>query len=443
MCSSAISPTNSDFQELLIMRHTYLSLPAVIALTAMVAGCTVKGVEQPPFAGPSTLALSITMKATPDTLLQDGASQSIITITALDAEGRTRTIPLRADIAVDGIVQDFGRLSTKQPVTNGAPLIYTSPPSPILAAGQVAQTVTIRVTPTDGSAFDGRGEFSREVDILLVPQGVVLPTNPNLLPAFVFTPTSPQAFQTVNFDATTTSNSGSQCLGACSYAWNFGDGTTGSGITTSHVFRTVGTTSVTLTVTDTRGAQASTTRSITIGSLTQPTGPFTTSPSTNLSTNVDIFFNASNVQWTGRNITRYDWSFGDGRTGSGITTTHRYTTAGTFTVTLTLTDDLGAQGQLSQTLTVSTLGGAAANIRASATTVTRNQRVVFDATGSTPSAGASIVSYRFIYGDGSEELTDNPIQSHSFSAAGTYPVTVVITDSNGKSATASVTVTVS
>ena len=51
-----------------------------------------------------------------------GASQALITITAVDAEGRPKTVPLRADISIDGIVQDYGRLSTKQPVTNGSPL---------------------------------------------------------------------------------------------------------------------------------------------------------------------------------------------------------------------------------------------------------------------------------------------------------------------------------
>ncbi|MFG6439419.1 PKD domain-containing protein [Roseateles sp. LKC17W] len=58
-------------------------------------------------------------------------------------------------------------------------------------------------------------------------------------------------------------------------------------------------------------------------------------------------------------ITGHAWTFGDGGTGSGSTVSHTYTTAGTYTVTLTVTDALGqmATASLSQTVSaqVSTL----------------------------------------------------------------------------------------
>ncbi len=53
------------------------------------------------------------------------------------------------------------------------------------------------------------------------------------------------------------------------------------------------------------------------------------------------------------------------------------------------------------------------------------------------------MSYKFIYGDGSDDTGTNPIQSHQYTAIGTYTATVVVTDSNGKSATTSVAITVS
>ena len=84
--------------------RTHISVSILGAAAVMLlTGCTVKDIDAPALAGPSTLATSITMRATPDTLLQDGASQSVITITAVDPEGRPKTIPLRADISVDGV----------------------------------------------------------------------------------------------------------------------------------------------------------------------------------------------------------------------------------------------------------------------------------------------------------------------------------------------------
>lgn len=415
-----------------------------VAAIAFLAGCTVKDIDQPALAGPSTLATSITMRASPDTLLQDGASQSVITITAVDAEGRQKNIPLRADISIDGVLQDFGRLSTKQPVANGTPLIYTAPPTSSLAAGQVPTIVTILISPTDGVAFDGRGEFARQVDIRLVPQGIILPTNPNLVAAFSVNPSSPQAFQAASFDASTSTNTGTACVSACSYAWNFGDGTSGSGLVTSHSFRTAGTFPVTLTVTDSRGAATQVTQSVVVAPPSPPTASFTVSP-TPAPANADVFFDASASRPTGpgRSIVSYNWNFGDGSTGSGVTTTHRYAGNGSYIITLTVTDDAGAMTQSTQTLVV---GSAASNaqgkLTATPSTGKPGQRVVFDASGSTPSTGATIVSYRFDYGNGNTETSTNPVQSQVYGSAGTFVASVEVTDSLGKKAVGTATVTI-
>jgi serine protease len=56
-------------------------------------------------------------------------------------------------------------------------------------------------------------------------------------------------------------------------------------------------------------------------------------------------------------IASYAWTFGDGKTGSGKTTSHTYTEGGTYTVTLTVTDNEGATGAQSQNVTVTATSG--------------------------------------------------------------------------------------
>jgi PKD repeat protein len=423
------------------MRTTTRLFMVAAAALALLPGC-VKSVDVPAFAGPSTFAHAILLQVDRSVLTQNGVDFTDIRVTSTGPNGQSENIPLRAQVFVDGVAQDFGTLSTKTPITP-ATVRYTAPPSPSLAAGQTTSTVTISFTPTISGDF--RSETSREVDIQLVPQGVILPTNPNLAASFSITPAAPQAFQTAQFDASTTTNNGAPCGLACTYSWNFGDGTTATGITTTHAFRTVAVFAVTLTVTDARGAQATRTQSVTVGTPTPPTASFTMSP-TPAPVNVDVFFNASasRAVGPGRAIVSYSWNFGDGSTGSGVTVTHRYQGVGTYIVTLTVTDDAQASTQATQTLVVGSAGSNAnAALTATPASPKVGARVSFDASASTPSTGATILTYKFDYGDGSpQETTTNPVQSHIYTGAGTFVASVEITDSNGKTSTRTLAVIV-
>ncbi|GLQ89539.1 protease pro-enzyme activation domain-containing protein [Dyella flagellata] len=65
---------------------------------------------------------------------------------------------------------------------------------------------------------------------------------------------------------------------------------------------------------------------------------------------------------TGGTINAYAWTFGDGGTSTSASPSHTYTTAGTYTVTLKVTDNTGATNSSSQQVTVSSGGGGSVQV---------------------------------------------------------------------------------
>jgi hypothetical protein len=334
-----------------IMRSFGTTFIGVLALAMAAASCTVKDTEAPGLSGPSEMALSIAIAASPDLIYQDGADQSSISITARGPNSQpARGVNLRVDMMVAGTFADFGRLSART-VTTGddgvARLTYTAPPAvPNLDAGTV---VTLLVTPI---GTDYRNAVERQVDIRVIPKGVILPPNGAPQPAFTFSPGAPQAHQTIFFDASTTRDEGVQCGSRCVYTWSFGDGSSGSGMNVSHDYRAAGAYNVTLRVTDDRGQSAQTSQSITIAAGTPPTAAFVFSP-TAPRIGQQIFFNGSaSTAGNGRRIISHDWDFGSGRTATGVTVAKQYDQPGAYVVTLTVVDDAFQQATISQTVTV-------------------------------------------------------------------------------------------
>jgi chitodextrinase len=122
------------------------------------------------------------------------------------------------------------------------------------------------------------------------------------------------------------------------YEWVFGDGTAASGVAVQHAYAQPGTYVVTLTVTDDAGASDSdsTTVAVTAPNLA-PTAAFTHSCS-----GLSCAFNGSGSTDSDGAIVGYEWVFGDGTTASGVAVQHTYAQPGSYTVTLTVTDDDGS-----------------------------------------------------------------------------------------------------
>jgi len=406
-----------------------LALTLVIAVAAG-AACTVKKQEAPPLSGPSELATSITLFASPDTLRQDGASQSQITIQARDSQGQpVKSLPVRLDIAVGGTLADFGQLSGKNLVTGGdgrATALYTSPQEPIDSVD--SQTV-VQILATPGGSDYGNA-VARSVSIRLVPPGVILPPNGTPVPAFSFSPSAPLSKTDVTFDGSLSTDADGRIV---SYNWNFGDGSQGSGSLVKHAYSTEGSYTVTLTVTDDRSQSASLSKSVAVSSTSSPKADFAASPAAP-SVNQQVFFNAAlSTAATGRKIVRYDWDYGSGRQDSGILVWQIYYQPGSYAVTLTVTDDAGNKGSTSKSVTVSA-GGLAASFSYLPTAPTSTDTVFFNGSASTSTDG--IASYSWTFGDGSSDTGVTP--SHSFGSSCTgslldkmFVVSLTVKDTHG------------
>jgi len=316
-----------------------------------------KETEAPPFAGPSEFGKSVGVAITPDIITQDGASQSIVTVTVLGPNSEPiPNVPLRAEIIVNGTPADFGTLSARNIVTGAdgkATLVYTAPPGVAGVATDDFTIVTIGVTPI-GSDFNNA--TMRSAQVRLVPRGtIVVPSN--LRPAFTFSPDAPGESQVVVFDASTSTAPANNPI--VQYLWDFGDGGSASGVTVSHAYSRASTYPVTLTVVDGVGRAAQVSRGVTVSASLAPTALFVSSPAAPFRGTPVVFNGASSTAAPGRRIVSYVWDFGDpnstpaNNTGNGVQPApHVYSQPGAYTVTLTVTDDQGRTNSRSATVTV-------------------------------------------------------------------------------------------
>lgn len=166
---------------------------------------------------------------------------------------------------------------------------YSSQQSSAIAL-TAGQKYYIEVLHKEGSggdnvavAWQGPG-ISQEVisGIYLSPFDSGTPVNNAPIASLSATPTSGEPGLTVNFDASSSSDADGDLL---SYSWDFGDGATGTGATTSHIYTIEGSFTVTLTVSD---GSLTDTESISITVSTQNTGTTCDSPvSATLPLNLD------------------------------------------------------------------------------------------------------------------------------------------------------------
>lgn len=372
------------------------------------------------------------------------AGSYLVTLTMTTQDGRTATatgnITVTTTIAGGGQSANF-TFSPAAPAVNQT--IYFNASTSTVSGGTYAWNfgdgaTATGLTPTHD--YDAPGTYTVTLRVTN-PQGqtaatsrtvTVVATSPTVAASFTFSPTNPGPQQDILFDASASRPSDG------TYLWTFGDGTSGTGRQVTKRFGQTGNFTVTLVVSNQFGQQATTSRTVNVTATSnQVVASFTLSP-TNPGMSQPVYFNASaSIPLT----STFYWTFGDGNTGTGMMPTHTYTTAGTYTVTLTLLSPTGQQASTTRTVTVTSSTVVNADFTYSPTdpSITRTTNtVIFDAA---PSTGA-IASYTWDFGDGSPTATGIRA-TRTYTRAGTWVVRLTVANAAGVTSSITKNVTVS
>ncbi len=218
-----------------------------------------------------------------------------------------------------------------------------------------------------------------------------------------------------------------------SWQWNFGDGSSSTQRNPSHTFGAGGTFSVTLSVTDDRGARGSATRNVTLGEPEDlPPSPAFTSTCTGL----NCTFTDESQDPDG-NVTAWHWDFGDGSTSEERNAAHTYAGNGTYVVALTVRDDEGLEATLSKQVSA---GDPPANVDPVANFGVSCTNLACTFTDQSTDQDGTLTAWSWAFGDGATSTLRNP--NRTYASAGTRTVTLTVTDDRGGQAQRSTPVTV-
>jgi PKD repeat protein len=204
-----------------------------------------------------------------------------------------------------------------------------------------------------------------------------------------------------------------------SHHWDFGDGSESTDTNPTHTYSSAAYYNVTLTVTGASSAQDSETKQIWAGINQSPTADFTFSAD-----NLTVTFTDTGTDPDGVIVGWY-WDFGDGNTSTLQHPVHTYAADGTYTVTLTVTDNDGLTDDTSKPVTVS--GPVNIPPAADFTFTTDGLTVIF--TDGSSDIDGTIANHSWDFDDGGTSSAVNV--GHTFAAAGTYSVSLTVTDNDG------------
>jgi len=282
------------------------------------------------------------------------------------------------------------------------------------------------------------------------PISITLNVNANISPsATIDTPSTPQSIQTGQSVSFTGSGNDTDGHTPLTYNWDFGN--SGAANSTledpgSVTFAEPGTYTVIFTVTDSLGAETRDTQTITVVDNIAPTASIDT-PNTpqSIQASQSVSFTGSGSDTDGNTPLTYNWDFNGGAANSTLEDPGNVTFAasGTYTVTFTVTDSLGASTSDTQTITVVDNIAPTASIDTpnAPQSIQASQSVSFTGSGS-DTDGNTPLTYNWDFNGGATNSTLEDPGNVTFAASGTYTVTFTVTDSLGASTSDTQTITV-
>lgn len=215
------------------------------------------------------------------------------------------------------------------------------------------------------------------------------------------------------------------------YSWDFGNTYTSFLKDASTTYVTAGTYTVKLTVTNPSGTPSVKTMTITV--YPSPTASYTSVPLSGCPCTNVVFTNTSNPNAPGPYTSQ--WSFGDGSTSATNNTNYTFCRPGSYNIALKVTNSAGCSNTRVDTAKVVIYDPPVVTFSASKTNLCK----VPDSTifTSNPTKGKAPYTYSWYFGDAGTSTLPNP--THKYTSAGTYTVTLIVTDANGCKDTAVMT----
>ncbi len=241
---------------------------------------------------------------------------------------------------------------------------------------------------------------------------VVQESTPSCKASFTATPATAYVGQPISYT--------NDCIGAGSYAWDFGDSTSATGATATHSYTAPGTYYATLTINCGQGIIDTDTDEITILPLPPCSAVFTADPNPSCAGQTVTFT-------AGADAESWSWDFGDGSTGSGQVVTHQYAAADTIPFKVVLRTQCPVAGEDSsyQLITI----GAAPVVTFTGTPMSGTAPLTVQFTDQSSFAPTA---WEWNFGDGNQSTEQNP--SHTYTAAGSYTVTLTASNACGAGA---------